>query len=244
MEDVDRAGGVSAILNELARKPGVLNLNTRTVTLRTLGENVRDAKILDERVIRRLENAYTKKGGLTILFGNLAPEGAVVKSGATDPDLFTHRGPAVVFESEEEAAQGILAGKVKPGDVVVIRYEGPKGGPGMQEMLAPTANLMGVGLGRSVALVTDGRFSGATRGACIGHVSPEAAVGGPIAFVRNGDIIHIDINRKLLEVELSEAELDARRLKWTGPPSRATSGYLVRYSKFVTSASKGAILQA
>src|SRR5947209_6430565 len=179
MEDVDRAGGIGAILKELSKKPGVLNLDRPTVTLRTLGENIAAAEIRDSEVILSVDRPYSERGGLAILFGNLAPDGAVVKVGAVAPSMMRHHGPARIFDSQEEACAGILNGRVQPGDVVVIRYEGPRGGPGMQEMLAPTANIMG--MGEKVALITDGRFSGGTRGACIGHVSPEAAAGGPIA---------------------------------------------------------------
>lgn len=243
MEDVDRAGGVSAILKEISRKDGVLRLDQPTVTGKTLGENIADAGILDPEVIRPIERAHSERGGLAILFGNLAPEGAVVKTAAVTPGMMKFEGTAVIFESQEEANTGILAGKVKAGDVVVIRYEGPKGGPGMVEMLAPTANIVGMGLGESVALVTDGRFSGGTRGACIGHVSPEAAEGGPIALLRNGDMIRIDLERRALEVDVSEDEMNARREYWKPPAPRVTSGWLARYAKMVTSGSTGAVLK-
>lgn len=242
MEDVDRAGGISAILNQLSQKRGLLDLNQKTVTLKTLGENIEGATIQDIEVIRPLENPYTQQGGLAILFGNLAPDGAVVKTAAMVPEMLNHRGPAVIFESQEEANAGILGGKVKPGDVVVIRHEGPRGGPGMQEMLAPTANLMGMGLGDKVALITDGRFSGGTRGACIGHVSPEAAAGGPIAFLQPGDIIHIDIPNKKLEVEISQDEIEARKKRWKPAEPRVKQGWLGRYAAMVTSANTGAVL--
>ncbi len=242
MEDVDRAGGISAILNQLSQKRGLLDLSQKTVTLKTLGENIEGAAIQDTEVIRPLENPYTQQGGLAILFGNLAPDGAVVKTAAVVPEMLNHRGPAVIFESQEEANAGILGGKVKPGDVVVIRHEGPRGGPGMQEMLAPTANLMGMGLGDKVALITDGRFSGGTRGACIGHVSPEAAAGGPIAFLQPGDIIHIDIPNKKLEVEISQDEIEARKKRWKPPEPRVKQGWLGRYAAMVTSANTGAVL--
>ncbi|MBI3391565.1 MAG: dihydroxy-acid dehydratase [Nitrospirae bacterium] len=243
MEDVDRAGGVSAILKEIARKEGVLVLGQMTVTGKTLGENIADAGILDPEVIRPIEKAHSERGGLAILFGSLAPEGSVVKTAAVTPGMMKFEGPAVTFESQEEANAGILAGKVKAGDVVVIRYEGPKGGPGMVEMLAPTANIVGMGLGESVALVTDGRFSGGTRGACIGHVSPEAAEGGPIALLRNGDTIRIDLERRTLDVDVSEDELNARREYWKPPAFRVASGWLARYAKMVTSGSTGAVLK-
>lgn len=244
MEDVDRAGGVSAILGELSRRSDILHLDTKTVTLKTLGENIAGARVMDREVIRSVENPYSRRGGLTILFGNLAPEGAALKTGALDPDIVKHEGPAVVYNSEDEAMAGISKGMVKAGDVVVVRYEGPRGGPGMPEMLAPTSLIVGMGLGRSVALVTDGRFSGATRGICVGHVSPEAAEGGPIALLRDGDRVAIDIAGRRLDVELSERELEERRRAWKPPPPRVTAGYLARYARMVTSASKGAVLKA
>jgi dihydroxy-acid dehydratase len=243
VEDVDRAGGISAILKRLADKGDVLKLDRPTVTGKTLGENIRDAVVRDPEVIRPLENPYRKTGGLAVLFGNLAPEGGVVKVGAVTPSMMRHEGPAVIFESQDEALAGILNGKVKAGDVVVIRYEGPQGGPGMQEMLSPTSAIIGRGLKDSVSLITDGRFSGATHGACIGHVSPEAAAGGPIALLRPGDRIRIDIEKRLLEVDLSEAELKARRAVWKAPEPRVTQGWLYRYSKMVTSGSQGAVLR-
>src|SRR5215208_4455253 len=239
MEDVDRAGGISSILRTIAAKPGTLHLDQMTVTGQTLGTNIGDAVVKDRDVIRPLENAYSQTGGLAVLFGNLAPGGAVLKTGAVAPSMHKFRGPAVIFESEESAAQGVLEGKVKAGDVVVIRYEGPRGGPGMQEMLAPTANLMGRGLGESVALLTDGRFSGATRGACIGHVSPEAAAGGPIALVQPGDFISIDVPNRKLELDVPEAELAKRRAAWKRPPAKIDYGYLARYAAGVTSADTG-----
>jgi len=242
IEDVDRAGGIGAILQEISRS-GVLDLKQKTVGLCTLGESIRDARILDAEVIRPLENAYSNQGGLAVLKGNLAPQGSVVKTGAVDPSMMRHRGPAVIYDSQEEACQAILDGKVKPGDVVVIRYEGPAGGPGMQEMLAPTANIMGAGLGGQVALVTDGRFSGGTRGACIGHVSPEAAAGGPIALIRRGDMISIDIPGRKLEVECSRKELESRLKKWKAPAPKASGGWLLRYSQMVQSAHTGAVLR-
>jgi dihydroxy-acid dehydratase len=244
IEDVHRAGGISAILHELSKIPGLLNLAEQTVTLRPLGDNIRDSVIQDPEVIRPLDNPYSPTGGLAILYGNLAPEGAVVKEAAVDPAVLVHEGPVVVFESQEEACKGILGGKVKAGDVVVIRYEGPRGGPGMQEMLSPTANLVGMGLGDKVALLTDGRFSGGTRGACIGHVSPEAAAGGPIALVQPGDRIRIDIPARRLELLVSEAELRRRRASWTAPSPKVRHGWLARYAKLVTSGSRGAVLEA
>jgi dihydroxy-acid dehydratase len=243
LEDVDRAGGISAILKTLAGKPGVLNLDCITVTGNTLGQNIADAAVKDADVIRPLSNAYSQTGGLAVLFGNLAPKGSVLKTGAVSANMQKFRGPAVIFDSEESAAAGILENKVKAGDVVVIRYEGPRGGPGMQEMLAPTANIMGRGLGESVALITDGRFSGGTRGACIGHVSPEAAAGGPIALVKEGDIIAIDIPGRSLELVVPEAELAKRKAAWKCPPPKIDYGYLARYAAQVTSADTGAILK-
>jgi len=242
LEDVDRAGGVSAILWELSKRPGALHTDAMTVTGKTLLENVRGAESLDKACIRPLDNPYSERGGLAILFGNLAPDGAVIKSAGVLPEMMRHRGPAVVFDSHDEANAGILSGKVKAGDVVVIRYEGPKGGPGMQEMLAPTSNIMGMGLGTSVALITDGRFSGGTRGACIGHVSPEAATGGPIGLLRDGDVIEIDIPGRSLCVDLPAEELARRRAEWQAP-QRELSHWLKRYAAMVTSGSEGAVLK-
>ncbi len=243
IEDVHAAGGISAILAEVAKKEGLLNLDCITVTGKTLGENIQGSESKDEECIRKVENAYSQTGGLSILWGNLAEGGCVVKSAGVDPKMLVHTGPAVIFESQEEACAGILDGKVKAGDVVVIRYEGPKGGPGMQEMLAPTSYIMGQGLGESVALITDGRFSGGTHGACIGHVSPEAAEGGPIGLLREGDIIEIDIPNNRLSVQLSEEELSERRKEWKEPAPRFTSGWLSRYAKMATNASNGAVLK-
>jgi dihydroxy-acid dehydratase len=243
MEDVFRAGGISAILKTLAGKPGTLDLSCITVTGKTLGENIGDAIVKDSDVIRPLDNPYSHTGGLAVLFGNLAPNGSVLKIGAVHPGMHDFRGPAVIFESEDSAAAGILEGKVKAGDVVVIRYEGPRGGPGMQEMLAPTSSIMGRGLGESVCLVTDGRFSGATRGACIGHVSPEAAAGGPIALVEEGDIIHIDIPNRKLELEVPDEELSKRKAAWKRHPAKIDYGYLARYAAQVTSADTGAVFK-
>jgi dihydroxy-acid dehydratase len=242
MEDVDRAGGMGAILKTLSGKPGILDLDCITVTGKTLGENIANAEVKDADVIRPLDNPYSVKGGLAVLFGNLAPNGSVLKTGAVAPSMHQFSGPAVIFESEEAAAQGVLEGQVKSGDVVVIRYEGPRGGPGMQEMLAPTANIMGRGLGESVALITDGRFSGATRGACIGHVSPEAAAGGPIALVEPGDIIEIDVPSRRLSLRVSDDELERRRANWKRPAPKINYGYLARYAAQVTSADTGAVL--
>lgn len=243
MEDVDRAGGISAILRELSRIPSLLHLDRPTVTGRTLGENIRDAAIQDPEVIRPLERAYSPTGGLAVLYGNLAPDGALIKTGGVDPEIVRHEGPAVIFNSQEEAYEGIRAGQVKPGDVVVIRYEGPRGGPGMPEMLAPTSAIVGRGLGKSVALITDGRFSGGTRGICVGHISPEAAEGGPIALVEPGDVIVVDLQERRLELKVSEAELARRRERWQPPAPKVQSGWLARYARMVTSASTGAILR-
>ena len=241
MEDVDRAGGISAILKELSRRPGLIDASCMTVTGQTLGENIAAADIVDSRVIRVLEEAYSQEGGLRILTGNLAPDGAVIKSGAT---AITHfEGPCVIFESQEAASEGIKAGRVKKGDVVVIRYEGPKGGPGMPEMLAPTSAIVGMGLGADVALITDGRFSGATRGISIGHISPEAAAGGPIAALREGDVVVIDTDRRLIEVRLSAEELSSRMAAWRAPEPSVKRGWLARYTKLVTSANTGAVLE-
>jgi dihydroxy-acid dehydratase len=242
MEDVDRAGGISAILKMIAAKPGTLHLDQITVTGKTLGENIGDATVKDSDVIRTIETAYSPTGGLAVMFGNLAPAGGVLKTAGVSPAMQKFRGPAVIFESEEDAAKGILSNKVKAGDVVVIRYEGPRGGPGMQEMLAPTANLMGKGLGEKVALLTDGRFSGATRGACIGHVSPEAAAGGPIALVHPGDFISIDVPARSIHLEVSDQELAHRKAQWKKHPPKVDYGYLARYAAQVTSADTGAVL--
>ena len=242
MEDVDAAGGISAILKELSKIDGILDLSQLTVTGKTLGENIKDAVVKDRKVIRSVEDPYSQKGGLAVLFGNLAPEGSVVKTGAVAPQMLVHRGPARIYESQEKALLGIYAKEVQAGDVVIIRYEGPSGGPGMPEMLSPTSAIMGMGLGDKVALITDGRFSGGTRGACIGHVSPEAAAGGPIAAVQEGDIISIDIPNKTLNVELSEEEIN-ERLELLPPfEPKIKKGYLSRYAQMVTSASKGAVL--
>lgn len=243
IEDVRDAGGISAILSEISSIDGLLKLDRPTVTGKTLGENIADAGIQDEACIHKVENAYSKEGGLSILSGNLAEEGAVVKTAGVDPKMLVHKGPAVIFESQEEACEGILAGKVKAGDVVVIRYEGPKGGPGMQEMLAPTSYIMGQGLGDRVALITDGRFSGGTHGACIGHISPEAAEGGPIGLLKEGDIIEIDIPNRVLKVDLSDDELAERRTSWSRPAPKITTGWLGRYAAMATNASSGAVLK-
>ncbi|WP_066500641.1 dihydroxy-acid dehydratase [Abyssisolibacter fermentans] len=243
MHDLDNAGGISAVLNELA-KAGLINTDAKTVTGNTIGENIKNANILDPNVIREIDNPYKKEGGIAILRGNLAPDGAVVKQSAVEPEMMQHKGSARIFESEETAYAAILNKQIKAGDVVVIRYEGPKGGPGMREMLSPTAAIAGMGLEKSVALITDGRFSGGTRGPCIGHVSPEASEGGTIGILEEGDIIEIDIKNRVLKVDLSEEEIQARKDKWVQPPSKAKRGtYLSRYSKLVTSASTGAVLE-
>ena len=243
MEDVNRAGGIPAILSELFKVPGLMKRGCLTVTGKTLEENVAEASSKDPAVIRPLSDAYSKEGGLAVLYGNLATEGAVVKTAGVDPKMLVFEGSAVIFESQDEACVGILAGKVKAGDFVVIRYEGPKGGPGMQEMLAPTSYIMGEGLGDKVAMVTDGRFSGGTRGATIGHVSPEAAAGGAIALVRSGDRIRLDIPKRKLELVVSEAELAERRAKWRLPAKEKSTGSLGKYAAMATSASTGAILK-
>lgn len=243
IEDVDTAGGISAILNELSHKEGVLDLSAKTVTGKTLGENIRDAVTKNDAVIRPLENPYSQSGGLSVLFGNLAPEGAVVKAGAVDPKVLVHEGPARIYESQEAAVEGIMNKEVQPGEVVVIRYEGPKGGPGMPEMLSPTSAIVGMGLGDKVALITDGRFSGGTRGACIGHISPEAAERGPIAALQNGDFISIDIPNNKLNVKLTTDEINNRLGQLPVFSPKIKKGYLSRYSRMVTSASTGAILK-
>ncbi|HWI55539.1 MAG TPA: dihydroxy-acid dehydratase, partial [Desulfobacteria bacterium] len=241
IQDLNDAGGIPAVLSEL-NKRGILNLNCLTVTGKTLGENIEGRRILNPEVIRPLENPYDDKGGLAILKGNIAPEGSVVKAAAVAPEMLNHKGPAKVFESEEETVQALIDGKIQKGDVIVIRYEGPKGGPGMREMLTPTAMVAGLGLDKDVALITDGRFSGATRGASIGHVSPEAAIRGPIAAVRDGDIIEIDIPNCRLNVLLSNEEIEVRMSEWQPKEPRVKRGYLARYAKLVTSASTGAVL--
>ena len=242
MEDVHRAGGIPAILNEVQRATGMLHLDRMTVSGVTLGESIKGAEIKDEDVIRRYDNAHSKRGGLAVLFGNLAPKGAVVKVGGVSAPMMKFAGPAVIFESEMDSMTGILAGKVKAGDVVVVRYEGPKGGPGMQEMLSPTSAIMGMGLGEKVALITDGRFSGGTRGACIGHVSPEAAAHGPIAALQAGDIIEIDLEARTLNVRLSGSEIEKRLAALPAFVSNIQSKWLRRYAHFVTSADTGAVL--
>ena len=241
MEDLHEAGGIPAIMKELSKK-GLIHLDQLTVTGKTVGENIEKAGTPDGDVIRTVENPYRETGGLAVLFGNLAPDGAVVKEAAVAPEMLYHEGPAKVFDSEEEAVDAILNGKIIKGDVVVIRYEGPKGGPGMREMLSPTSAIAGMGLDKDVALITDGRFSGATRGASIGHVSPEAMEGGPIALIKDGDRIRIDIKGRRLDVLLSREELQERKKSWVCPPPKVKEGYLARYSRMVTSASTGAVL--
>jgi dihydroxy-acid dehydratase len=242
MEDLNEAGGVYAVLKELT-KLGLLDTSVMTCTGKTLGENIAEAVNRDTEVIRTVENPYSKTGGIAVLRGNLAPNGCVVKRSAVAPEMLVHEGPAKVFDSEEEAIAAIYAGKIVKGDVVVIRYEGPAGGPGMREMLNPTSAICGMGLGESVALLTDGRFSGATRGASIGHVSPEAAAGGVIALVEEGDIISIDIPNCKIELHVSDEELARRKAAWVCPEPKVKTGYLARYAKLVTSADKGAILE-
>ena len=241
MEDLNEAGGVYAVMNEL-NKLGLLHTDCMTVTGKTVGENIKDCVNLNPEVIRPVENPYSKTGGLAVLTGNLAPDTGVVKRSAVVPEMMVHEGPARVFECEEDACEAILSGKIKEGDVVVIRYEGPKGGPGMREMLNPTSEIAGMGLGSTVALITDGRFSGASRGASIGHVSPEAAVGGPIALVEEGDIIKINIPENRLELAVSDEELARRKANWTPREPKVKTGYLARYASMVTSGNRGAIL--
>lgn len=242
MEDLNEAGGVYAVMNEL-NKLGLLHTDCMTVTGKTVGENIKDAVNLNPEVIRPVENPYSKTGGLAVLKGNLAPDGSVVKRSAVVPEMQVHEGPARVFDCEEDAIEAIKGGKIVAGDVVVIRYEGPKGGPGMREMLNPTSAIAGMGLGSSVALITDGRFSGASRGASIGHVSPEAAVGGPIALVEEGDIIRINIPEYRLELDVSEEELARRKEQWKPRTPKVKTGYLARYAALVTSGNRGAILE-
>lgn len=242
MEDLNEAGGVYAVMNEL-NKINLLLTDLITATGKTVGENIKDCKNLNPEVIRPIDNPYSKTGGIAVLKGNLAPDSGVVKRSAVAPEMLKHEGPARVFDCEEDAIEAIKGGKINKGDVVVIRYEGPKGGPGMREMLNPTSAIMGMGLGSDVALITDGRFSGASRGACIGHVSPEAAVGGNIALVEEGDIIQIDINANSLDFVITEEELAKRRVKWQPREPRITTGYLSRYVSMVTSGNRGAVLE-
>jgi dihydroxy-acid dehydratase len=240
MQDLDEAGGIPAVMKQLM---GLLHLNAVTVTGKSVKENIENAVVLNPEVIRPLDNPVHQEGGIAVLTGNLAPDGAVVKAAGISPNMMVHKGPAKTFDSEEDAMKAIMNKKIQEGDVVVIRYEGPKGGPGMREMLSPTATIAGMGLSESVALITDGRFSGATRGPCIGHVSPEAAVGGPIAMLRNGDIIEIDVPKRKLNVKLSREELDKRAKSWTAKEPNVKTGYLVRYSQLVQPAHKGSVLE-
>ena len=242
MEDLERAGGVYAVMKELTKK-GLLNTDLITCTGKTIAETLEGVENLDPEIIRPIENPYMATGGIAVLRGNLAPDGCVVKQSAVAPEMLHHQGPARVFDSEEAAIETIYAGKIQPGDVVVIRYEGPKGGPGMREMLNPTSAICGMGLGESVALITDGRFSGATRGAAIGHVCPEAAMGGNIALVEEGDLIAIDIPGHKVDLLVSDEELAARRAKWVCPEPKVKTGYLARYAKMVAPACEGAVLK-
>lgn len=241
IEELNEVGGIPAVMKEVAKK-GLINTNLLTVTGKTIAENIKDAENKDPEIIRPIDNPYSETGGIAALFGNLAPDGSVVKRSAVAPEMLVHKGPARVFDSEEDAIAAIWGGQIKDGDVVVIRYEGPKGGPGMREMLSPTSAIMGAGLGSTVALITDGRFSGASRGAAIGHVSPEAAIGGPIALLEEGDIISISIPEHKLEVELSDEVLEERRKNWKPREPRITTGYLARYAKLVSSGTSGAVL--
>jgi dihydroxy-acid dehydratase len=242
LQQLDEAGGVQAVIAELSKKD-IIHSDVMTVTGKTLGENLSKVQVHDHEIIRPTDNPYHAKGGIAVLYGNLAPDGAVVKQSAVADEMMIHEGPARVFNSEEEAQSAILGKKINSGDVVVIRYCGPKGGPGMPEMLSPTSAIIGMGLGKSVALLTDGRFSGGTQGACLGHISPEAAVGGPIGLVKEGDIIHIDIPAKKIEIKVDDAELESRRQDWQPPEPKITTGYVARYAKQVTSGSTGAILK-
>ena len=242
MEDLNEAGGVYAVMNELNKK-GLIKTECMTVTGKTVGENIKDAVNLNPEVIRPIDNPYSETGGLAVLQGNLAPDGSVVKRSAVVEEMLVHEGPARVFECEEDASEAILSGSIKAVDVVVIRYEGPKGGPGMREMLNPTSQIAGMGLGSSVALITDGRFSGASRGASIGHVSPEAAVGGPIALIEEGDIIQIDIPNHTLNVKVSDEEMARRKANWQPREPKVKTGYLARYAALVTSGDRGAVLE-
>ena len=243
MEDVLNAGGISAILKELSKKDGVLNLDRPTITGKTLGETIEPAKNLNENIIRTVENPFSNEGGLAVLYGNIAPNGSIVKTGAVAENMLYHKGPARIYESQDDAIKAIHDGKVQPGDVVVIRYEGPKGGPGMPEMLAPTSAIMGMGLGSKVALITDGRFSGGTRGACIGHISPEAASGGPIAIIKEKDEIEIDIANRKINLNIDQKTFDLRMKSIKKFEPKINKGYLGRYARLVTSANTGAVLK-
>ncbi|MEJ2032220.1 MAG: dihydroxy-acid dehydratase [Deltaproteobacteria bacterium] len=243
MQQLDEAGGVPAVMKELLTTSHGLHKEVTTATGKTLGENLAGAEVRDREIIRRADSPYHREGGIAVLYGNLAPDGAVVKQSAVAEEMLVHRGPARVFNSEEEAQQAILGGRIRAGDVVVIRYCGPKGGPGMPEMLSPTSAIIGMGLGKSVALITDGRFSGGTQGACIGHISPEAAEGGPIGLVEEGDVIVVDIPQKKLQLEVAAEELERRQTAWQPPPPKITTGYVGRYAKLVTSGSTGAVFK-
>ena len=241
MEDLGLAGGIPALMNELT-KLDLIHKDCMTVTGKTVGENIENHPVLNYDVIKHVEAPYRNRGGLAILRGNLAPLGAVVKESAVAPEMLAHDGPAVIFNSEEEASAAIWGKKIKKGDIIVIRYEGPKGGPGMREMLSPTSSIAGMGLDKDVALITDGRFSGASRGASIGHVSPEAMAGGLIGLLKDGDTIHIDIPNRILEVKLSDEEIEKRKAEYVKPEPKVKTGYLARYAKLVTSANTGAVL--
>ncbi len=242
LQDLDSAGGIQAVLKELDGL-GIINRDCLTVTTETVGDNLSSVKVTDRQVIRSVEDPYHKEGGIAILYGNLAQDGSVVKQSAVAPEMLRHQGPARVFDSEAQAYDAILGGAIKPGDVVVIRYEGPKGGPGMPEMLSPTSAIVGMGLDRQVALLTDGRFSGGTKGAAIGHISPEAAEGGTIALVEEGDIISIDIPERRIELKVSDQELERRRQGWQAPEPRIREGYMARYARMVSSGARGAIVE-
>ena len=242
LQQLDEAGGVQAVISELS-KNNIIHSDVMTVTGKTLGENLSSVHVRDHEIIRPIDNPYHAKGGIAVLYGNLAPDGAVVKQSAVADEMLIHEGPARVYNSEEEAQSAILGKEINPGDVVVIRYCGPKGGPGMPEMLSPTSAIIGMGLGKSVALLTDGRFSGGTQGACLGHISPEAAVGGPIGLVKEGDTIHIDIPANKIEIKVDNTELESRRQNWQPPEPKITTGYVARYSGLVTSGSTGAVLK-
>ncbi|MBW1696142.1 MAG: dihydroxy-acid dehydratase [Deltaproteobacteria bacterium] len=241
VEELDRAGGIGAVARELC-KAGLINEECLTVTGKTVGENIKSAKVVNKDVIRPIDNPYHSQGGLAVLFGNLAPQGCVVKQSAVLDEMLRHEGPARVFDSEEEATRAILSGQIQKGDVLIVRYEGPMGGPGMREMLTPTSAIAGMGMDAHVALITDGRFSGGSRGAAIGHISPEAAQGGPIAIIQDGDIIDIDIPGKTITLKLSDQEIESRLSKWTPPEPKITHGYIGRYSRMVSSGSEGAVL--
>ena len=242
MEDVLNAGGISAILMELSKKEGLLHLDRPTVTGMTLGESIAGAKNYNPEIIRSIDNPFSKEGGLAVLFGNIAPNGSIVKTAAVNKEMLVHTGPARIYESQDDAMKGILDGEVCEGDVIVIRYEGPKGGPGMPEMLAPTSAIMGMGLGSKVALITDGRFSGGTRGACVGHISPEAAAAGPISIIEPGDMIKIDIHARSINLMIEKSEIDERMAKLPEFQPKISSGYLGRYARMVSSADTGAVL--